>query len=64
MSLDAWAEVQPAMGTRLRVISFDLRRHGASEKSGPFELDDYVLSGDFKYTRNCALNLPIQIGQA
>ncbi len=43
MSLDVWAEVQQAIGSKRWVICFDLRGHGSSGMSGPFEVDDYAL---------------------
>lgn len=42
MSRDVWTEVAAILADNRRVISFDLRGHGKSEKEGPFTADDYA----------------------
>jgi len=42
MSRDVWSDVAERLAYTRRVISFDLRGHGASDKSGPFTADAYA----------------------
>lgn len=42
MSRDVWADVSEILGRKHRVISFDLRGHGLSGKTGPFTADAYA----------------------
>lgn len=42
MSRDSWTDVIEVLGRRRRVVSFDLRGHGQSGKSGPFTSEDYA----------------------
>jgi 3-oxoadipate enol-lactonase len=42
MSRDVWTEVADILSGMRRVISFDLRGHGQSDKDGPFTADDYA----------------------
>mgnify|MGYP003632016292 CR=1 FL=1 len=42
MSRDVWTDVIEIIGRRRRVISFDLRGHGQSGKTGPFTADGYA----------------------
>ncbi len=42
MSRDVWTDVIEILGHSRRVISFDLRGHGQSGKTGPFTVDAYT----------------------
>ena len=42
MSRDVWTEVAAILAEDRRVVSFDLRGHGASDKDGPFTPDAYA----------------------
>lgn len=42
MSHDVWTDVFALLAEKRRVISFDLRGHGASAKTGPFTPEDYA----------------------
>lgn len=42
MAQDVWADVIAILGRSRRVVSFDLRGHGRSGKTGPFTADDYA----------------------
>lgn len=42
MSRDVWADVVEILGRKRRVVSFDLRGHGLSGKTGPFTVDAYA----------------------
>lgn len=42
MSSDVWTEVADILSATRRVITFDLRGHGQSDKQGPFTADDYA----------------------
>ena len=41
MSSDVWTDVVARLANR-RVVAFDLRGHGGSDRSGPFAADDYA----------------------
>jgi 3-oxoadipate enol-lactonase/4-carboxymuconolactone decarboxylase len=42
MSRDVWTDVIEILGRRRRVVSFDLRGHGQSDKVGPFTAQAYA----------------------
>ena len=42
MSRDVWTDVIEILGCSRRVVSFDLRGHGMSGKTGPFTVDGYA----------------------
>src|SRR2546428_8145234 len=42
MSRDVWADVLEPLARSRRVVAFDLRGHGASDRSGPFTAGDYA----------------------
>lgn len=42
MSRDVWTEVADILLADRRVVTFDLRGHGESDKGGPFTADDYA----------------------
>jgi pimeloyl-ACP methyl ester carboxylesterase len=42
MSQDVWADVAPILAEAHRVITFDQRGHGSSDKAGPFTAADYA----------------------
>jgi 3-oxoadipate enol-lactonase len=42
MSLDVWSDVVERLSPTRRIVSFDLRGHGESSRSGPFTVEAYA----------------------